>query len=172
MENTKGILTPERQETGRLVETPRGRFSVTAMSKEQMEVVGYGVHHQSVDGRYLIMGNGTDAFAVDAFWHTQQAENLPEGWYWWRYRSDDGDYSDYLKSPDGKEYFDYDCMTGEYKITQDRSYDFWLKENYETGTYSIGSFAEFKQYVEQWINNNIIQSGMPEAQAPGLVQSM
>lgn len=26
----------------------------------------YGFHHQSEDGKYLIMGNGTDAFAIPA----------------------------------------------------------------------------------------------------------
>ena len=31
-----------------------------------MEAAGYGVHHQSDDGKYLIMGNGTRAFAVAA----------------------------------------------------------------------------------------------------------
>jgi len=34
------------------------------MSREQMEAAGYGVHHVSDDGKYLIMGNGTRAFAV------------------------------------------------------------------------------------------------------------
>ena len=29
-----------------------------------MEAAGYGFHHQSDDGKYLIMGNGTRAFAV------------------------------------------------------------------------------------------------------------
>ena len=36
------------------------------MSREQMEAAGYGVHHISNDGKYLIMGNGTRAFAVAA----------------------------------------------------------------------------------------------------------
>ena len=31
-----------------------------------MEAAGYGVHHISDDGKYLIMGNGTRAFAVAA----------------------------------------------------------------------------------------------------------
>ena len=31
-----------------------------------MEAAGYGVHHISDDGKYLIMGNGTRAFAVVA----------------------------------------------------------------------------------------------------------
>ena len=39
---------------------------MTAMSREQMEAAGYGVHHISDDGKYLIMGNGTRAFAVAA----------------------------------------------------------------------------------------------------------
>lgn len=38
--------------------------SLTSLSKEQMEAAGYGVHHNSDDGRYHIMGNGTRAFAV------------------------------------------------------------------------------------------------------------
>ena len=36
------------------------------MSREQIEAAGYGFHHQSDDGKYLIMGNGTRAFAVAA----------------------------------------------------------------------------------------------------------
>ncbi len=31
-----------------------------------MEAAGYGFHHQSDDGRYLIMANGTRAFAIPA----------------------------------------------------------------------------------------------------------
>ena len=58
------IPTPDQMETGETVRTPRGSFYVTAMSKEQMEAAGYGLHHQSDDGKYLIMGNGTRAFAV------------------------------------------------------------------------------------------------------------
>ena len=59
-------LTPDELETGETVKTPRGTFYVTAMSREQMEVAGYGLHHQSEDGKYLIMGNGTRAFAIPA----------------------------------------------------------------------------------------------------------
>ena len=59
-------LTPDELETGEKIRTPRGTFYVTGMSREQMEVAGYGVHHQSDDGKYLIMGNGTRAFAVAA----------------------------------------------------------------------------------------------------------
>ncbi|MCM1118522.1 MAG: YodL domain-containing protein [bacterium] len=59
-------LTPDELETGEKIQTPRGSFSVTAMTREQMEVAGYGFHHQSDDGKYLIMGNGTRAFAVAA----------------------------------------------------------------------------------------------------------
>ena len=59
-------LLPDEHETGELVRTPRGSFYVTAMSREQMEAAGYGVHHISEDGKHLIMGNGTRAFAVAA----------------------------------------------------------------------------------------------------------
>ena len=64
-------LTPDDLETGEKIQTPRGSFHVTAMSREQMEAAGYGVHHTSDDGKYLIMGNGTRAFAVAA----EQPEN-------------------------------------------------------------------------------------------------
>ncbi len=53
--------------------TPRGTFHVTDMSREQMEAAGYGFHHESEDGKYLIMGNGSRAFAIpngDATEHT------------------------------------------------------------------------------------------------------
>ena len=55
---------PDDHLTGETVQTPRGSFSLTDLSKEQMEAAGYGVHHNSDDGRYHIMGNGTRAFAV------------------------------------------------------------------------------------------------------------
>ena len=59
-------LTPDELTTGETIQTPRGTFHVTAMSREQIETAGYGFHHQSDDGKYLIMGNGTRAFAVAA----------------------------------------------------------------------------------------------------------
>ena len=59
-------LTPDDLETGETIKTPRGTFHVTAMCREQIETAGYGFHHQSDDGKYLIMGNGTRAFAVAA----------------------------------------------------------------------------------------------------------
>ena len=63
-------LTPDELTTGETIQTPRGTFHVTAMSREQIEAAGYGFHHQSDDGKYLIMGNGTRAFAVA----TEQAQ--------------------------------------------------------------------------------------------------
>ena len=59
-------LTPDERETSETIRTPRGTFYVTDMSREQMEAAGYGLHHQSEDGKYLIMGNGTRAFAIAA----------------------------------------------------------------------------------------------------------
>ena len=59
-------LTPDTRMTGEQIRTPRGSFSVTDMTAEQMRAAGYGLHHTSEDGKYLIMGNGTQAFAVAA----------------------------------------------------------------------------------------------------------
>ena len=55
---------PDDHLTGDSVQTPRGSFHLTDLSWEQMEAAGYGVHHNSDDGRFHIMGNGTRAFAV------------------------------------------------------------------------------------------------------------
>ena len=55
---------PDDHLTGDRVQTPRGSFHLTDLSREQMEAAGYGVHHNSDDGRFHIMGNGTRAFAV------------------------------------------------------------------------------------------------------------
>ena len=60
------IPTPNQMATQERISTPRGSFCVTNMTREQMEAAGYGVHHISDDGKYLIMGNGTRAFAVAA----------------------------------------------------------------------------------------------------------
>ena len=60
------IPTPDQMATQERISTPRGSFCVTNMTREQMETAGYGVHHISDDGKYLIMGNGTRAFAVAA----------------------------------------------------------------------------------------------------------
>ena len=48
------------------IQTPRGSFYLCGMTKEQMEADGYGFHHASEDGKYLIMANGTQAYAVRA----------------------------------------------------------------------------------------------------------
>lgn len=57
---------PDKLATGAYVQTPRGNFCVTALNKEQMEALDYGVHHVSDDRKFLIMGNGARAFAVAA----------------------------------------------------------------------------------------------------------
>ena len=48
------------------IQTPRGSFYLCGMTKEQMEADGYGFHHASENGKYLIMANGTQAYAVRA----------------------------------------------------------------------------------------------------------
>ena len=65
LEQERG-LNPAARETGETVRTPRGTFHVTDMSREDMEAAGYGYHHQTEDGRYLIMGDGTRAFAISS----------------------------------------------------------------------------------------------------------
>lgn len=60
MKNPKEYLTDER------IKTPRGEFSLTSLSIEEMQAAGYGYHHSTDDGQYKIMGNGTIAFAVKA----------------------------------------------------------------------------------------------------------
>ena len=84
-------LTPDALLTGENIQTPRGSFLVADMSREQMEAAGYGFHHESEDGKYLIMGNGTQAFAVaveqpqrenplrTAELSTEQNENMIDG---------------------------------------------------------------------------------------------
>ena len=66
LQERQRTLIPDDLETGETVRTPRGSFYVTAMSREQMEADGYGFHHASPDGKYLIMTNGTQAYAVKA----------------------------------------------------------------------------------------------------------
>lgn len=91
-----------------------------------------------------------------------QAENLPKGWVWTHW----DDASGHLESPDGKDYFSYDWSTGEYKITPDRKYDFFLKENFASGGYSIGSFSEFKEYAEKWVSDHIIEKEVVKTVSP------
>lgn len=57
---------PELMATQERIHTPRGSFCVTDATREQMEAAGYGFHHSSEDGKYLIMGNGTTAYAIPA----------------------------------------------------------------------------------------------------------
>lgn len=78
-ENTENPLDPGSRETGKTVRTPRGLFYLTAMTKEEMEKAGYGFHHESDDGKYLIMTNGSNAYAI---WANKDEkadlENLPK----------------------------------------------------------------------------------------------
>lgn len=57
-------LVPDNFLTGDRIDTPRGSFSLTSMTKEQMMAAGYGFHHTSENGNYHIMGNGNRAFAI------------------------------------------------------------------------------------------------------------
>ena len=66
LEKQQPEATSESLMTGETVRTPRGNFCITDMSREQIEAAGFGFHHASEDGKYLIMGNGTQAYAIAA----------------------------------------------------------------------------------------------------------
>ena len=66
LEKQQPEATPESLMTGETVRTPRGNFCITDMSREQIEAAGFGFHHASEDGKYLIMGNDTQAYAIAA----------------------------------------------------------------------------------------------------------
>lgn len=66
LEKQQPEATPDSLMTGETVRTPRGNFHITDMTREQIEAAGFGFHHASEDGEYLIMGNGTQAFAIAA----------------------------------------------------------------------------------------------------------
>ena len=66
LEKQQTEATPDSLLTGETVRTPRGNFHITDMSREQIEAAGFGFHHASEDGKYLIMGNGTQAYAIAA----------------------------------------------------------------------------------------------------------
>ena len=51
--------------TGNYIRTPRGTFSEVSLSKTEMILLGYGYHHETDDGKYLIMGNGKKAYAIE-----------------------------------------------------------------------------------------------------------
>lgn len=84
-----------------------------------------------------------------------QAETLPEGWIWVEASYED-DFDIHLENQTGVRYFIYDIMTGEYKVTSDSKWDFFLKKNYETGKYERASLSEFKEFAEKYVNDNIL----------------
>lgn len=50
--------------TGVEIKTPRGKFELIYMSREEVESAGYGLHHTSDDGNFFIMTDSRRAFAV------------------------------------------------------------------------------------------------------------
>lgn len=82
-----------------------------------------------------------------------QAESLPEGWIGVECSYKD-DFDVHLENPEGNHYFNYDIMTGEYKVTSDSNLDFFLNENYETGKYERASLSEFQTF--EYVKENIL----------------
>ena len=66
LQEQQKALAPDEHTTGETIRTPRGTFHLTDMTPDQMKAAGYGVHHTSEDGQYLIMTDNTRAFAVAA----------------------------------------------------------------------------------------------------------
>ena len=66
LQEQQKALVPDEHTTGETIRTPRGTFYLTDMTPDQMKAAGYGVHHTSEDGQYLIMTDNTRAFAVAA----------------------------------------------------------------------------------------------------------
>lgn len=66
LQEQQKALVPDEHTTGETIRTPRGMFYITDMTPDQMKAAGYGVHHTSEDGQYLIMTDNTRAFAVAA----------------------------------------------------------------------------------------------------------
>lgn len=60
------MINIEKITTNKTVRTPRGIFYIAEATKDQMREAGFGYHHSSDDGRFLIMTNGTSAYAVEA----------------------------------------------------------------------------------------------------------
>lgn len=76
-EQQAAVPAPDSFLTGETVKTPRGSFRLTSMSKQEIEAAGYGFHHQSDDGKYFIMGNGTWAFAIQSEAFKEQTATVP-----------------------------------------------------------------------------------------------
>ena len=91
LQEQQPTLTPDEHLTGEKIQTPRGNFSLTSMSVEQMKAVGYSFHHSSDDGKYSIMTSNNLAYAVavdppeksnplkTAELSTEQNENMLDG---------------------------------------------------------------------------------------------
>ena len=61
----KEYKSPDETLTGERIYTPRGCFSITTLTEEEMLDQNYGFHHNSPDGKYAIMGNGIKAYAIE-----------------------------------------------------------------------------------------------------------
>lgn len=59
------MINIEKIATNKIVRTPRGTFYIAEATKDQMREAGFGYHHSSDDGKWLIMTNGTRAYAIE-----------------------------------------------------------------------------------------------------------
>lgn len=75
--------------------------------------------------------------------------NIGKGWTWHKYYDGTG----CLKSPDGKEYMEYDLNTNEYKETPNSSWEFLPLIYYYGDGYEPDEFKPFEYMEEEMINN-------------------
>lgn len=116
-------------------------------------VANWVIKHQGNDDKSGVSPMPWDCFYDIHSTIRRQAKLLPGGWIWVLYN----DQSGHLESPDQKEYFSYDWNTGEYKITLDAPWRFYMIESPASNTgYSIGGFKDFQEEAENWIRDNIL----------------
>lgn len=73
-----------------------------------------------------------------------KAELLPEGWNWEHYE----DRSGCLRAPDGKSYFNYDLVTGEYTVEIGGNCR-WYPEGLDMQEFRAASEELMRQKLEQ-----------------------
>lgn len=80
---------------------------------------------------------------MEEFCTKAQAKNLPEGWIWHCW----SDGSGYLKAPDGRGYFFYDCVP----YANSGEIEYYRYENHKSYWTFEGGLEAFKEYAETYI---------------------
>lgn len=83
----------------------------------------------------------------------EQATTLPTGWAWHKY----GDGSGSLHDPAGNKSFSYDRGTGEYKINDNKRWDFWLGRPCYMDD---DAFKSFQSWAEAYVKENVLKDAL------------